>query len=492
MIFTLYDAASAGNVVAGPITLSSVSVVNGLFTVQIDFGSGAFTGNAAYVDIQVRTPAGSGSYTQLTPRQNGTPVPYAAYAATSGSPGFWSANGSNIYNSNAGSVGIGTQTPLGSLEVKKTGNTLISGGAFGVTADQTPFPAAAGQGVFLTGGNANYGNVFAFDYAAFQPLALVLQAPGGHVGIGTLSPSSPLTVVGSGADWAVYGQAQSGGYGIAGFASGGTGARGVYGTVGSGGYCGTSGDHSGSGYYGLLGTQNEGVYGYAQTGYGVHGVSSYYYGVRGESTSNYGVYGSGQEGGLFIGQSFGVDGEATNASSTSMGVFGFTYNSAGGFGVYSVGNFAATGNKSFQIDHPLDPENKYLMHYCTEGPEPLNVYRGNVTLDTNGQAWVTLPDYFDQINRDPSYQLTAIGEAAPNLHIASKIANQRFQIAGGVAGQEISWRVEAVRNDRFVRTYGAPVEQDKPQELRGKYLQPELYGQPKEKGQFHHPTTQPG
>ena len=561
LIFTLYDDVAVGNVVAGPLTLTNVSVVSGLFTVQLDFGAAAYAGAARWLEIQVATPSGNASYAKLTPRQAMTAAPYSLFAAapwvssggnvsytagnvgigtstptaklqiggTAGTDGikfpdgtlqvsaatggssFWSANGSNIYNNNTGSVGIGTQTPIVSLEVKKTGNTLISGGALGVTADQTPFPAAAGKGVFLTGGNASYGNVFAFNYTTFQPLALVLQAPGGHVGIGTTSPGSPLTVVGSGPDWAVYGQGQTGGIGVAGSASGGAGARGVFGTVGAGGFCGTSGDHYGSGFFGLLGTQNEGVYGYAlgakgvhgvgnNGGYGVYGESDYGSGVYGTSgqygvyaNGSYGVYATGSNTGVYAtGQVRGVQGFSTNTSGFSAGVYGSTANAgAGGWGVYSLGAFGATGTKSFQIDHPLDPTNKYLMHYCTEGPEPLNVYRGNATLDAQGQAWVTLPDYFDQINRDPSYQLTAIGKPALALHIDKEIDQNRFLIAGGAPGQKVSWRVEAVRNDLFVRTYGAPVEQDKPQEHRGKYLQPELYRQPKEKGQFYRPATPP-
>lgn len=128
-----------------------------------------------------------------------------------------------------------------------------------------------------------------------------------------------------------------------------------------------------------------------------------------------------------------------------------------------------------------------MSHYCTEGPEPLNVYRGNVTLNAAGEAWVRLPDYYAEINRDPSHQLTAVGGAAPNLHVAQPIADNRFLIGGGTPGLQVSWRVEAVRNDLFVRTYGAPMEVAKPAEWRGTYLQPELYGQPEERGQFYCP-----
>ena len=152
------------------------------------------------------------------------------------------------------------------------------------------------------------------------------------------------------------------------------------------------------------------------------------------------------------------------------------------------GDLTVSGNKAFQIDHPLDPAYKYLYHYSTEGPDPLLIYRGNVILDGNGEAWVELPDYFEEINRDFHYQLTAIGAPGPNLYIAREIANNQFKVAGGQPLMKVSWTVTGVRNDPYMREYGAPVEQDKPAEHRGKYLHPELYGQPKEMAvhQFPH------
>ena len=71
-----------------------------------------------------------------------------------------------------------------------------------------------------------------------------------------------------------------------------------------------------------------------------------------------------------------------------------------------------------------------------------------------------------------------MGGPAPNLYIGEVIQDNVFRIAGGEAGVKVSWTVTATRNDAYVRTYGAPVEVDKPERHRGKYLHPELYGQP--------------
>src|SRR5262249_8174168 len=87
------------------------------------------------------------------------------------------------------------------------------------------------------------------------------------------------------------------------------------------------------------------------------------------------------------------------------------------------GNLKGSGTKSFRIDHPLDPANKYLYHATLESSEVLNLYTGNTVLDANGEAAVQLPEWFEVLNRDFRYQLTAIGGAAPNLHIAQKIQN---------------------------------------------------------------------
>ena len=70
----------------------------------------------------------------------------------------------------------------------------------------------------------------------------------------------------------------------------------------------------------------------------------------------------------------------------------------------------------------------------------------------------------------------------PDLHVGQRIHDNKFLIAGGKAGMEVSWEVKALRNDRWVRTYGAPVEIAKSASERGKYQRPELYGQPAEMG----------
>lgn len=82
--FKLYDDAAAGTQIGSTQTKTNVTVTNGVFTVALDFGVSAFNGDARWLAISVRCPAGSGSYTPLTPRQPLTPAPYALAL-----PGLW-------------------------------------------------------------------------------------------------------------------------------------------------------------------------------------------------------------------------------------------------------------------------------------------------------------------------------------------------------------------------------------------------------------------
>ena len=154
--------------------------------------------------------------------------------------------------------------------------------------------------------------------------------------------------------------------------------------------------------------------------------------------------------------------------------------------MYASGTFAATGTKSFQCDHPLDPANKYLNHFCAEGPAPYNIYRGNVVTDGRGYATVVLPDYFESINRDPAYQLTVVDEADQEqfvlAKVVAKVRNNRFTIRTSRPQTEVSWEVKAIRNDRWVQRYGYETVQEKEPGIRGKYVHPELYNQPLEVG----------
>jgi hypothetical protein len=148
-------------------------------------------------------------------------------------------------------------------------------------------------------------------------------------------------------------------------------------------------------------------------------------------------------------------------------------------GDLSVAGAITAGVKDFKIDHPLDPTNKYLYHSSIESSEMVNIYSGNASLDAAGEAVVSLPEWFEAVNNDFRYQLTAIGGAAPNLHVAQEISEHQFHIAGGSPGLKISWQVTGVRHDGYAKAHPLVVEVDKPEKERGHYLHPEAFGQPR-------------
>jgi len=161
--------------------------------------------------------------------------------------------------------------------------------------------------------------------------------------------------------------------------------------------------------------------------------------------------------------------------------------SSAGLAGYFDGDIDVTGSiikagSEYRIDHPLNPADQYLSHSSVSSPDMMNVYNGNVTLDVNGEVWVELPDWFEALNSEYRYQLTAVGSPSPDLHIAEKISRNRFRIAGGIPGQEVSWQVTGVRRDPYANTHRIPVEPDKPQEERGKYLHPVELGMPASSG----------
>jgi hypothetical protein len=81
--FSLYNALSSGVQVGSTLTMTGVTVTNGLFTVQLDFGK-VFDGTALYLQVAVRSGGSSGSYTPLTPLQPLGSTPYAQYALAAG------------------------------------------------------------------------------------------------------------------------------------------------------------------------------------------------------------------------------------------------------------------------------------------------------------------------------------------------------------------------------------------------------------------------
>lgn len=236
----------------------------------------------------------------------------------------------------------------------------------------------------------------------------------------------------------------------------------------TGAYCYTSG----SGYLlGVEGQCNGNGSNFLQGGVfqADNGAVNYaVYGLAGYGSHAYGVYGVAD---------IGFSGD------TSYGVYGYAsplFNGGVGWAGYFAGNTDVTGNfyagaKFFKIDHPVDPEHKYLQHSCVESPDMMNIYNGNTTTGSDGFATVTLPDYFSALNKDFRYQLTCIGQFAQAI-VAQEIANNQFVIQTDKPNVKVSWQVTGVRQDAYARSINYQVEPVKAPGEVGKYLHPEVYG----------------
>ena len=190
-----------------------------------------------------------------------------------------------------------------------------------------------------------------------------------------------------------------------------------------------------------------------------------------------GLLGDGVSGDTILGN--GVEG----FSSRGAGVLG--EGGSAGFGGVFLGNVRITGNLSkagggFEIDHPLDPENKYLSHSFVESPDRLNIYNGTVTTDDNGEAVVLLPGYFNALNHQCCYQLTVIGQFAQAIVTEEVGQDNEFTIRTSEPRITVSWQVTGIRQDPWAVANRIEVETEKIAEERGRYLHPELWGRPDE------------
>lgn len=184
----------------------------------------------------------------------------------------------------------------------------------------------------------------------------------------------------------------------------------------------------------------------------------------------------------------GVEGFSNSSATSSAGVYGRGGNYAGFFnGATTVLGAFSASSKNFRIDHPQNPANQYLQHASIESDQMLNLYSGNVTLDSEGRGKVSLPIWFELLNHNFSYQLTPLG-AGSSLYIAAEIKNGQFEIAGGLANQRVCWLVTGVRQDAWAKANPLEVEKAKLGSEQGTYLHPELYGQAVEKTLLYRPA----
>ena len=455
---TLWDAATGGAQVGPVVAVDAITIVDGLFTVELDFGVDPYTPNESlWLEIAVRSPSGTGGFTTLTPRQRLTPAPFSLATrglrvdadgnwygdagaaigndATIGLGGTWYPEYAHHYDLS----GIVTDFSLSNLwSFNRTYATADPGEPVSDLAfygfDAETFVPETQTGDFNVL-NAGYAEVLHYGSGAASYII------GQYAGTIMQTPSSTYAMSGLYAqNWPSMGAQVTAVQGIE-----------TYALIGL--------DDSDP----TVVTNNTGLLVYTPYPYASATV-----------VNNYGIYLQDQN---------------------VADVENYAIYSEGG-DVYFNGDLEVTGNVSkgggsFKIDHPLDPTNKYLYHSFVESPDMKNIYDGVVITNAQGYAQVSLPDWFTALNGDFRYQLTVIGQFAQAI-IAEEISNNRFGIRTDQPNVKVSWQVTGIRRDAYANAHRIPVEEVKPDGARGRYLHPEAFGRPRSLGEERSSREQSG
>tara|TARA_E500000318_G_scaffold1676_7_gene2287 strand:+ start:47307 stop:48986 length:1680 start_codon:yes stop_codon:yes gene_type:complete len=504
MVFTLADQ-PVGGFALQDIAVDDVQVSGGLFEIEVDFDDVHFTGADRWLAVRIEGVL-------LTPRTKINYTPYAIRATSA----------------QEADLAFDLQVPWVVVDTQEI-----------IDATSTRSTAISGRATSLTGSHAGvYGQSDSESVDAVGIHGVISDTEPGFFSAGVYGENRGEGTAGfgvygthAGEGYGVYGRSEGDGYGVFGTAPSGFGlygtsqtGTGIYGFTNTGaealhartanGDRAVFADNTNSGTEAYLATEMYGLEAYnidtPGTGTGLYAeggqigieavadaigdgggmltrigvnaraggptvIGNEFYGVytraeapviEGANTA-YGIYTSAQTGDMF---------------NTAYGMYSDVSGPAGvKFAGYFQGDVHIAGtlsksSGSFKIDHPLEPENKYLSHSFVESPDMTNIYHGVETLDASGGAVVALPGYFEALNRDFRYQLTAIGAPMPNLYIASEISSNQFVIAGGVPNAKVSWEVMGVRQDPSAIENPIIVEEEKPDRHKGKYLDPAAFG----------------
>jgi len=299
MDFSMFNALAGGSQIGSTVSIAGQDVVDGLFSVELDFGAQDFAGSQYWLEIVI-------DGNTLSPRQPMTASPFSIQTR-------------GIFVDEDNNVGIGTSTPVYPIHVESDGTRSIYAKDYATTG-----PAFGG---YFESASSSGRGVFGLASASAGITDGVFGQSNSTAGRGICgwAPAS------SGTTYGVFGTSDStSGTGVAGEARATSGnTTGVY---------GKSSSSSGRGVYGLA----TGFLG-GDTTYGVYGESSSAFGrgVYGIATSTSGT----NYGGRFQSDSSsgeGVFAEATASNGPTRGVHGLS-RSTTGYGVLGVAN-ATSGN----------------------------------------------------------------------------------------------------------------------------------------------------
>lgn len=160
LVFTIWDAPSSGTQISNTVRIDNVSVVDGLFTVPIDFGIAPYGEAPRWLQIAVRTPhdpTNTASHDTLVPRQVMSRSPYSIQTR-------------GIFVDDQNNVGIGTTTPDRQLDLEanesiaRLTSTSINPGIH----SRLQFSTADAPGIFTPLGSIDYTSAAGTIIASIQ------------------------------------------------------------------------------------------------------------------------------------------------------------------------------------------------------------------------------------------------------------------------------------------------------------------------------------
>lgn len=217
MRFKVFDAVTGGNQLPQPTpvtleflvsTSNPVTVADGIFKVNLDFGPGVFTGGGRWLEMELRKTTDPG-FTLLTPRQQLTSSPYSIRTLSSGAADSLSSNCSSCVTDahvsdtiTVGPSGSVNDAALPATVVRTTGATMT--GTLDMGENVITNIGATGTGFSPSGGLTLGGNLFANGATLTDTLSMnnnvILNI--GNAGTdftsgGGLTLAGPLTANGS-------------------------------------------------------------------------------------------------------------------------------------------------------------------------------------------------------------------------------------------------------------------------------------------------------
>lgn len=433
MRFRLFADASGDTVVSDFITRADVVVNQGIFNVNLDFGN-VFATEKRWLEVRVRCPSGSGSYTVLSPRTELTGAPFAHAL-----PG--------VFADPERGVGINTIDPADQLDVNGAirsrdrfyighpsgnssvvlGSELAESGYIDLYDDgqlSAQFGTTDGSGnvsTFGTNGSQNTAlnhNTNNLDYGQLN-IYNDEDAIQAHVSIDASRGNGVVRTVAPNGSWNVNmtSNAINYDYGWIGVYNSSSNTRALM-TV-------NSTYHNGElSTYGPNGTSN--VY----LGASTSDASSGFLGIYNSSGwSRVGGYvGSTSDSGVFA--TYGPSGNRNVLMSTSssggsdagwLGVFDSSGSSQAGMYVNASGQGVIFGDVSSVRVAGGDGRSQEIWYSALAGPEAATYIRGTAEL-IDGAATIILPDHFVSIVNLSSYmvQLTPLSAESLGLAVVEK------------------------------------------------------------------------